>query len=205
MYKTKPTRREAMTIPPAGGIFLCLNETVPEYIRTGIQTLEEERVRSAAAQVRLDRELELGKARRAGTMLMTYGKELEAYVLDREAKPDERSLDAKIVKSVETIEYLYDLSSVYLGTVDAIRLTANRAGTEIVTQMELGDRIHLGNNDYTRQTGPFDYEFLCRDNGDNHPLTLFDWDGEADGTTFVRAQFGDQVMLLQDVIAYASE
>lgn len=205
MYKTKPTRREAKTIPPEGGIFLCPEEIVPEYIKNGLLVLEDVRIKSEQAQELLDKELKLGQDRRAGTMLMTYGKELEAYVLDRSAKPDERTLDAQIVKSVETIEYLFDQSSAFQGLRDAIRATANRAGTDIVSQLELGNSIRIGQNDYVRLQGPFDYEFLCRNNGCNQPLTLFDWGGDVDGVTFTQAQFSDQVTLLKDVITYTGE
>lgn len=205
MYKTKPTRREAKTIPPEGGIFLCPEETIPHYIKLGILALDDERIKSEHAQELLDKQLRLGQDRRAGSMLSTYGKELEAYVQDRSAKPAERTLSAEIVRSVETIEYLFDQACVYQGIRDAIRGTADRVATEIVAQLALGQSAAIGGHHYSRERGPFNYEFLCRNNGEDKPQTLFSWAGDYDDATFVQAQFSDQITLLQDVMILTSE
>ncbi len=205
MNRINLTRREAEGIPPQGGIFLCPEDRPPAYIRLGIVSLEEVREQSEQAQGLLDKELRVGQERRAGTMLSTYGKELEAYVHDRSAKPEERSLDLEIVESVSKIEYLYDQSSAFQGIRDAIRLSANRTATKLVTQFQLGEYDRIGQHDYARVVGQFSLEFLCRLNEEDAPMTIFDWGGEVDGVTFMQALFDDQVTLLKDVMIHHGE
>lgn len=205
MYKTKLTRREARTIPPEGGIFLCPSEIDPRYIEKTLAELNRNRKRSIRAQVILREVRADWENRQERGEVQSYGKELEDYVRGRSKDPGERAIKSDNARAVERIEQLCDESTLFMGARDGIRLMANRVSTHIAEQLELGEKAEIGLHQYGRVLGPFGHEFLSRIEPESETQILFDWGGELDGQLFAHAKFSDQVVLLSDVIIHHNE
>lgn len=205
MSKINHTRREARTIPPEGGIFLCPEQVSPETIASSLSQLNRDRNRSIRAQAVLSVARAEWDDRQNRGEVRSYGKELEDYVRARAKSPEERAINLEVAQSIEHIEHLCDESSLYMGARDAVRSLANRVSSDIASQMMLGEKVTIGLHDYGRVLGPFEHEFLSRIDPDSEQIMLFDWGGEVDGHTFVHAQFRDQVVLLSDVTLHQNE
>lgn len=205
MYKTKPTRREAKTIPPEGGIFLCPEHINPETIANALSQLNRDRNRSIRAQAILKVARADWEDRQERGEVRSYGKELEDYVRERSKNPGERATMPENARAVERIEQLCDESSLFMGARDGIRSMANRVSTHIAEQLELGEKAVIGLHQYGRVLGPFGHEFLSRIEPDSETQILFDWGGELDGQLFAHAKFSDQVVLLSDVMIHHNE
>ena len=91
MDKNNQTRREARTIPPEGGIFLCPEEVkVPGFVLADIDNLDQIMHDSQTARFELNTAMDRWLQLAANKERRTYGQELEQYVNDRANDADSR-------------------------------------------------------------------------------------------------------------------
>lgn len=199
MNKTNLTRREARTIPPEGGIFLCPERINFGTIDTLLLQLNREKIRSSRAKAMLAKAQEAWAERQEQGLVRSYGNELARFVTERVLQPAERTMNPENYQAVQLSERLFEQSNVFHGLCDAIRSTANGVSNEIAGQIEVGKTAAIGLHDYGTVSGPFGYELLSRAEPHSERLILFNWGGEVDGVEFTHAQLRDQIVLLSDV------
>lgn len=202
MDKNNLASREAKTIPPTGGIFLCPQELVPTFVADIVGNLGLIKANSTEARQRLMSEMDFWHSEKLQGNRMTYGKELEQFVYDESKEPGQKKLQPPSIREeVIVMEALHEQASRYHDACATIRKTAHGIGAEIGTQMNADDGLELGENTYTMAVGPFGYTFFCKVSDYEDQLTIFDWAGEVDPQYFRHAELYDQISLIRDVLS----
>lgn len=201
MDKKNLTRREARTIPPEGGIFLCPEEVnIPGFVQANIDNLDQIMHDSQQARLELNTTMDLWQQLAANKQRRTYGQELEQYVNDRANDAESRIQHVGIADEVVAVEGLYEQANRYQDACATIRNTANNLSHILGKNMLLGEVMLLGSNKYVIDEGPFAYKFFMKVTYSDHPAIIFDWGGEVDVEQYRHAGLPDQIELIHDVI-----
>jgi hypothetical protein len=196
-------RQESETQSPTGDIFLskdlCTLELVPLCILEIMQDLPRQRRISLLAKTALSAAvLEWDDLVQRGEV-KSYGTELGVFVSDKSCLLEERKQRNETADKIVAIEIFKYQAAGYRSKQGLIRQTANSIGSTLLGKMTENESVDIGLHRYTSLKGPYDFTFFCRVN-EEQPLTLFDWDGMTDDTSFSHATFRDQLVLISDVL-----